>query len=170
MIIANCFYSLSALRAPGLITLCTFLFLLVVSPVRAEVTRAQVLDVAKELACLCGDCPRRPLHECACGWADKNRDRIRTALEAGKDKETIVAGFVSDFGMEAYSAPPAEGFNLTAWIMPFLALALGGFAVRGVIRTWSTKHSAPKPAQATESQADDPYLARIENELKERDS
>ena len=35
-------------------------FLLFAIPVRAEVTREQIKEVGKELACLCGDCPRRP--------------------------------------------------------------------------------------------------------------
>ena len=38
--------------------------------VAAEVSDKQVKDVAKVMACLCGTCPRRPLDECSCGWAD----------------------------------------------------------------------------------------------------
>ena len=138
-------------------------------PANAEVTDAQVKAVAKELACLCDTCPRRPLHECTCGWADKYRARIRAALEAGQDRPAIVASFVSEFGQEAFSAPPKSGFNLTAWVMPFLALALGGLAVRTVIATWSRNRRAPTPRPASQAEGDGAYLTRLEQELEERD-
>ena len=126
-------------------------------------------EVAKGLACLCGDCPRRPLDECACGWADRKRSRIAEALEAGQDKETIVAGFVAEFGQEAYVTPPAEGFNLTAWIMPIVVLLLGAIAVYVVLRNWSRKRVAPAASQVPDTKPDDPYRLRLEQELRERD-
>ncbi len=138
-------------------------------PAGAEVTDAEVKEVARELACLCGTCPRRPLHECSCGWADKYRARIKGALEAGQDKPAIVASFVREFGQEAFSAPPKSGFNLTAWVMPFLALALGGLAVRTVMVTWSRDRRVPAPSAASQDEGDGTYLTRLEQELKERD-
>ena len=138
-------------------------------PVSAEVTQEKVKEVAKGLACLCGDCPRRPLDECACGWADRKRSRIAEALEAGQDKETIVAGFVAEFGQEAYVTPPAEGFNLTAWIMPIVVPLLGAIAVRLVLRNWSRKRVAPAASQVPDTKPDDPYRLRLEQELRERD-
>ncbi len=140
------------------------------APAAAEATDAQVKEVAKELACLCDTCPRRPLDECACGWADKNRQRIADALTAGQDKQTIVAAFVKDFGQEAFSSPPAEGFFLTAWVMPFLVLALGGLLVWIVIRNWSQNKPAPVTVQASEVEANDDFRSRLEQELEERDT
>lgn len=142
--------------------------LLLLSPVQAAVPDAEVKDVAKELACLCGTCPRRPLHECTCGWADAKRDHIRKALEADQSKKVIIAGFIQDFGKEALSQPPAEGFNLAAWIMPFVALVLGGVLVRSVVRNWSQTRTVPEGG-VPETVENDPYLARLEQELKERD-
>ena len=147
-----------------------FFIMLSVLPVQAAVPEAQLKDVAKELACLCGSCPRRPLHECTCGWADTNRDRIRKALEAGQGKEAIIAGFIQEFGKEALSKPPAEGFSLLAWIMPFAVLILGGGIVRVVVRNWSrTRPSASTTTPEPESSSEDPYLTRLEQDLKERD-
>ena len=140
------------------------------APAAAEVTDAQVKEVARELACLCDTCPRRPLDECACGWADKNRQRIADALTAGQDKQTIVAAFVKDFGQEAFSSPPAEGFFLTAWIMPFLVLALGGLLVRIVLRNWSRDKRVPVANQASQTELDDDYRTRLTRELEEGDT
>ena len=149
------------------ILLCIALMLSAL-PVRAAVPEAQVKDVAKELACLCGTCPRRPLHECTCGTADAHRATIRKALEAGQTKDMIIAGFIQQFGKETLSTPPAEGFNLLAWIMPFAFLIIGGGIVRAVIRNWS-RTQPPASTPSPESPSNNPYLTRLEQDLKERD-
>ena len=153
---------------------CIFLlgFLLPLFPDKADaaVTKTQVKDVAKELACLCGTCPRRPLHECACGWADRNRKRISDALESGQDKDVIVAGFIKDFGLEALSAPPMEGFHLTAWVMPFAVLIVGGFVVRSVALNWSRGRNRTAPREQSGGQAEDKYRSRLEDELRKFDA
>ncbi len=135
-----------------------------------EVSDSQVKDVAKELACLCGTCPRRPLDECTCGTADNNRARIKSELESGKTKEVIIAGFIRDFGKQTLSQPPAEGFNLAAWIMPVVVLLFGGVIVRTVLHRWSEAPS-PKVQQVEPEAAEtDPYLAKLEQELKDRNT
>ncbi len=135
----------------------------------AEVSQERVREVAKGLACLCGTCPRRPLDECECGWADQKRARIAEALEAGQDREAIIAGFVAEFGQEAYVTPPASGFNLSAWIMPIMVLLLGAVMLGVVLRNWSRRHIDPAAGRVTETEADDPYRLRLERELRERD-
>ena len=135
----------------------------------AEVTQERVREVAKGLACLCGTCPRRPLDECACGWADQKKTRIAEALEAGQDRDAIIAGFVAEFGQEVYVTPPATGFNLSAWIMPILVLVLGAAGLGAVLRNWSRQRVAPAAGRVSETESDDPYRLRLEKELRERD-
>ena len=135
----------------------------------AEVSQERVREVAKGLACLCGTCPRRPLDECECGWADQKRARIAEALEAGQDREAIIAGFVAEFGQEAYVTPPAEGFNLTAWIMPIVVLLLGAVVLGTVLRNWSRLHIDPAAGRVPETDTGDPYRQRLEKELRERE-
>ena len=145
------------------------LLLLLAGPVTAEVMQDRVREVAKGLACLCGTCPRRPLDECACGWADEKRARIAEALEAGQDRKAIIAGFVAEFGQEAYVTPPAAGFNLSAWIMPILVLLLGVAVLGAVLRNWSRQRVAPAAGRVPKTEPDDPYRLRLEKELRERD-
>ena len=161
------FFPFSIFQAPAIA--CAFLLLSPVFSARAEVNPDRVKEVAKGLACLCGDCPRRPLDECACGWAKRNRARIADALEAGQNKEAIIAGFVDEFGQEIFVTPPAEGFNLSAWIMPFLVLVLGAFGVCAVLRNWSRQRVAPVASRVSKTEADDAYRLRLEQELRERD-
>ena len=136
-------------------------------PVRAEVTREQIKEVGKELACLCGDCPRRPLDECVCGYAQQQHERIKKMLASGQTPQAIVDAYISEFGLEILSKPPAKGFNLTAWLMPPLVLLLGFFGVRSVLRAWSKTKIPATPA--TQLARDAPYLDRLESDLKERE-
>lgn len=135
-----------------------------------EVTKAERDEVGKELACLCDTCPRRPLDECTCGYAQKQQARIDAQLAAGKTKQQVIDAFIAEFGKQVLSKPPAEGFNLTAWLMPPLVLIFGFVMVRSVLKNWS--HSKPEPAiaGAQTTQESDPYLDRVEQELRERDS
>lgn len=149
--------------------LSAFLLLPIMGSVTAEVSQEQVREVAKGLACLCGTCPRRPLDECECGWAKNKRARIAEALEAGQEREAIVAGFVAEFGQEAYVTPPASGFNLSAWIMPIVVLLLGAFVLGAVLRNWSRQRAAPAVGGVPETDAGDPYRQRLEKELRERE-
>lgn len=152
------------------ILLITFCLLSTVSISAKEVTKAQRDEVGKELACLCDTCPRRPLDECTCGYAQQQQARIDGLLAEGKTKQEVIDVFVAEFGKRVLSKPPAEGFNLTAWLMPPFVLLLGFFVVRSVLRTWS--HSKPTPVAATPSTPNekDPYLDRLEQELRERES
>ena len=145
------------------------LLLPIAGSVTAEVSQERVREVAKGLACLCGTCPRRPLDECECGWADQKRARIAEALEAGQDREAIIAGFVAEFGQEAYVTPPASGFNLSAWIMPIMVLLLGAVVLGAVLRNWSRQRAAPAVGRVPETEAGDPYRQRLEKELRERE-
>ena len=141
---------------------------LVAISIRAEITTAQIDEVGKELACLCGDCPRRPLDECVCGYARQQHARIKSLLAEGQTPQAIVDAYVRDFGKEVLAKPPAEGFNLAAWLMPPAVLLLGFLVVRQVLRSWSqTKMPATSAARDVR---DDPYLDRLETELKERET
>ena len=155
-------------------TLCLLcLAIILAAPIQAEVAAEvsdkQVKDVAKVMACLCGTCPRRPLDECSCGWADKYRARIGKELGEGKAKEVIIAGFVDEFGLEVYNTPPVKGFNISAWVMPFFVLAMGSVVVWLVMRSWLQQRAAVVLKPEATDDDEDAYLSRIEAELKERE-
>jgi len=59
------------------------------------------------------------------------------------------------------SAPPAAGFNLTAWIMPFIALVLGALLVVYFVRQFRARWaSVPVDVDVTK------YQQKVEEELK----
>lgn len=95
-------------------------------PAQAELFR----EVSEGLVCQCG-C-NMILHVCnhvGCPSAVPFREKIEGYIQEGMTKEQILARFVADEGTVVLSAPTTKGFNLTAWVMPFVALVLGGAGV-----------------------------------------
>lgn len=84
----------------------------------------------------------------------------------GRSPEQALRLFAADYGERVLASPTREGFNLTAWALPFAALAIGLAIVAVVLRRWR-----PGTAEAHQDVVDvDPkYLEQIERELVEED-
>jgi cytochrome c-type biogenesis protein CcmH len=109
-------------------------------------TDARFRDLGHRMMCTCG-CGQ-VLLECnhvGCQSSDKMRNQLLAALEKGDNDDLILQGFVQDYGPTVIAAPTTTGFNRVAWIMPFVALALGITFVVFVVRSWKNK---PAPALA----------------------
>ncbi|MBI3782901.1 MAG: cytochrome c-type biogenesis protein CcmH [Deltaproteobacteria bacterium] len=103
-------------------------------------------DIEESLTCQCG-CGLT-VHSCnhlQCGSALPLRDEIREQMSQGKDKLAILAHFSEKYGEKILSAPTTTGFNLIAWVTPFLLVALGGVVVAFTLMRW---RAATKPAAA----------------------
>jgi cytochrome c-type biogenesis protein CcmH/NrfF len=48
--------------------------------------------------------------------------------------EAIEAGFVADFGPAVLLAPPAEGFNLVAYLLPVFMMVTAGMLVGLIVK------------------------------------
>jgi cytochrome c-type biogenesis protein CcmH/NrfF len=68
-----------------------------------------------------------------------------TAVSRGDSDSLVEQSFVQKYGPTVLAAPTAKGFDRTAWIVPFVALALGLSIVVLVIRSWKNR---PAPAIA----------------------
>ncbi len=107
---------------------------------------ARFKDLGHRMMCTCG-CGQILL-ECNhvdCQSSDKMRNQLLAALDKGDNDDLILQGFVQDYGPTVIAAPTATGFNRVAWIMPFVALALGITFVVYVVRSWKNR---PEPALA----------------------
>jgi cytochrome c-type biogenesis protein CcmH/NrfF len=107
---------------------------------------ARFNSLGHRIMCTCG-CGQ-VLLECnhvGCQSSDKMRNELLAALERGDNDDLILQGFVQNYGPTVIAAPTAKGFNRIAWIMPFVALALGMAFVLMVVRAWKNK---PAPALA----------------------
>ena len=104
-------------------------FLVAVSGVQASDDRAETLG--QGLICMCG-C-NQLLSGCEminCSAAPPMRKELKKYIDEGEDDKTILASFSAKYGPKVLSAPATnDWFNLSAWVMPFVALAGGGAAV-----------------------------------------
>ena len=105
-------------------------------------------DIEESLTCQCG-CGLT-VHACnhlQCPSALPLRREIREQLALGLDKDQVLAHFQQKYGEKILSSPTTSGFNLTAWTMPFIALAIGGVLVVLTLRRW--RRASTRPAGRT---------------------
>jgi cytochrome c-type biogenesis protein CcmH/NrfF len=99
--------------------------------------------------------------------ADRMRAFIRERIAAGDSESEISDALVAQFGEEVLAAPPKEGFNLLAWVLPLAggAVAIGVLAV--ALRRWSRTRAEPAPAAARSANGRPPLDPELERRLDE---
>ena len=122
-------------------------------------------QVSEGLTCQCG-CGLT-VANCnmpTCGFSVPMRREIDRMIGEGKTRAQIIAFYRRQYGEKVLSAPTTEGFNILAWTMPFIALAVG--------RWHSNQPSTPTPSDSkpgAQAASFDPELRRkLEKELEER--
>ncbi|MBT3514126.1 MAG: hypothetical protein HOB32_02035 [Nitrospina sp.] len=137
---------------------------------------AVLSDLENQLMCKCDDKCGKVLINCTCSTADKNRKKFTKMLESGLTVEQIVQQQVEKYGETALSAPTKNGFNLTAWVIPFGAIMIGGVGIRKILRGWvgkdnnidrqSTEGHIASELSAEESvKSSSKYSRRLKDEL-----
>lgn len=147
--------------------LCALLLGLAVAPLAAgESDDDSFRRISAKLVCQCG-CNYGLLYcpHLECGSAIPMRQTIRDALAEGKTEEEVLQIMVAQFGPSALGEPPAEGFNLMAWIMPIVALLFGSWAVQRLVRSWRAR--APAPAAASQAALVERYRGTIDREIEQ---
>ncbi len=129
-------------------------------------------DVSEGLTCQCG-CGLT-VANCnmpTCGFSVPMRREIDRMIGEGKSRAQIIAFYRREYGEKILSAPTTEGFNILAWTMPFIALALGGGLMVFAVGRWHS-HRSSTPADSNPGAPAtpfDPELRRkLEKELEER--
>ncbi len=99
----------------------------------------ELSQLKDQLVCQCG-C-NLVLSSCQdmmeCGVAQRMTDEIAARLADGETPEQIKASFVARYGKAVLSAPPKAGFDLTAWITPFVALIVGLVLLSFIVREFA---------------------------------
>lgn len=135
-------------------------------------------NLSGKLACLCGcgttliACP----HD-SCSFAIPTRKAILKMIDNGMPSKQIIAKLVSTRGERILAAPTFSGFNLVAWLTPYIAILIVGTGIILLMRSWVGKQ---KLASATQSQSDgsaeetidedDPQYKRLRDELEQFES
>lgn len=95
-----------------------------------------VNEVARELRCpTCAT----PLDVSNAPVAQDMKAQIADRIDRGWSKEQIIDEFVAEFGETVLATPPKRGFDLLAWLVPALAVAVGLGAIPLVMRAWARR-------------------------------
>ena len=140
---------------------------------------ARFSDLGHKLMCKCG-C-NQILLECnhvGCSYSTKMRDQLMAGLtgKAGgpgdlagggspATDQVILDGFVKEYGATVLAAPTTEGFNIVAWVMPFVALVAGLGLVSFIVRKWKFRVT-PVGAQNLSSAELDDFRRRAREETR----
>jgi len=136
-----------------------------VFPAVAALSTTQEVEESLTCQCSCG----LTVHSCnhlQCSFAVPRKQEIAASLAEGKGKEEILTSYVTKFGEQVLSAPTTTGFNLAAWITPFLALILGGVVVSLISLRWSRQRALEEPKQPLVTEVADEYRERLKKELE----
>ncbi len=128
-------------------------------------------EVSEGLTCQCG-CGLT-VANCnmpTCGFSVPMRRDIDRMIGEGKTRAQIISFYRAQYGEKVLSAPTTEGFNILAWTMPFIALAVGGGLMVVAVGRWhSSAPVAPADSKAGAQLSFDPELRRkLEKEIEER--
>jgi cytochrome c-type biogenesis protein CcmH len=130
----------------------------------ASEERPTLRELEQEL--WCPTC-NAPLALSSAPVADRIRAFVRQRIAAGDTKSEIKAKLVDSFGEDVLAAPPREGFNLLAWVLP-LAGGLAAAAALGVAaRRWSRGRSGEEPPLAVSANGRGPLDPDVERRLDE---
>ena len=129
-------------------------------------TDDQVNAIAKQL--YCPVCENIPLDVCPTQACAQWRELIREKLVAGWSEDEIKTYFVAQYGDRVLAQPPATGLNWLVYIIPPLAIIGGIYILYRALRAWRQSPEEKGQAEQQFDAADDEYLSRIEEELRQR--
>ena len=138
----------------------------------------EVNRVAKQM--YCPVCENIPLDVCPTQACAEWRELIRLKLSEGWTDQQIKDYFAAQYGDRVLAEPPRRGWNWLVYVLPWVFLAAGALLVWRVLvslqrrtKTASPTESAVSesdqpamPNQKTAAPQDDPYLAKLEEELR----
>lgn len=170
--------------AAAVLLFAAFIF---AAPAAAQrpVTDDDVNEIARDL--YCPICENTPLDACPTQACQDWREEIRVQLSEGRTRAEIEQYFVERHGARVLAQPRFEGFTALVWLLPILAVLLGGFlfwryltALRqpppgkrepdpGEDTAMMAQSSAqkPPPVVAPGDDDEDDYISRVEKEVRD---
>jgi cytochrome c-type biogenesis protein CcmH len=131
----------------------------------AAPARASLTDIENDVMCV--SC-REPLAVAQSPQAIAERNYIRTLIAQGLTKPQIERQLVAQYGPAVLGKPPADGFNLTVYVLPpaivliglgILAYALPRWRRRSRARATAPANAPPPPSAADAKRLDDDLAA-----------
>jgi cytochrome c-type biogenesis protein CcmH len=145
------------------LVLAAVVALAVVPAALASEARPTLADLEDEI--MCPVCPGETLEQSSSPAAQQVERFISARIAAGDSKGEIKDRLVDEYGPRILAAPPKEGFDLLAWVLPLVGLLGGALIIGGAAWHWSrVREPAPEAASL------DPELERrVDRELADLD-
>jgi cytochrome c-type biogenesis protein CcmH len=104
--------------------------------------------------------------------AERMRLFISDRIAAGDTKSEIKSKLVAQFGDAVLAAPPKEGFNLLAWVLPLAGVGLAAAALALLARRWarSREPAVADPSSNGRTPLDPDLERRLDEELARFDA
>ncbi|HZD11842.1 MAG TPA: cytochrome c-type biogenesis protein, partial [Candidatus Binatia bacterium] len=131
--------------------LLALLFLTLPAAAQEPVTDDEVNEVARNL--FCPVCENTPLDSCPTQACQDWREEIRLQLSQGRSRQEIEQYFVNRYGARVLAQPRFQGFDVLVWILPVLAVIVGGFFFWRYLR--SLRDAGPPPAEEAAAHHED---------------
>jgi len=133
----------------------------------ADCTKTSVSDLEDEVMCpVCGTslalAREAPL-------ARRQRAYIDRLVRSCRSKDEIKAALVDEFGDSVLALPSKDGFNLSAYVAPLLAMLLGGAATLVALARWrraGANASERRAARGSPGLLDPTDVMRLDDELR----
>ncbi len=124
----------------------------------------QVNRISKGL--YCPVCPNTPLDVCQTQACVQWRALIKEKLLQGESEQQIIDYFVAQYGNQVLGAPPPQGFNWLAYILPAAGVLVGASVAWLTVRRWLARTGRNVGRIETPTIPEE-YADRVEQELKE---
>jgi len=105
----------------------------------ARTSEERIFALAETLKC--PTCRSQSVADSEAPSAQAIRADIARRLEAGESEDEIRAYLVSRFGEEILLTPSSSGVTGLVWVLPVVALALGGAGLYLAFRRWKQRPS-----------------------------
>ena len=123
-------------------------------------------DVEDEVMCpVCGTA----LNLSFSPQADRERAFIRREIAEGKTKERIKDDLVTQYGTDVLAEPPKSGFDLTAWLVPGIAILVAAVAIAFGLWRWRRVGRKREAAATPETTLDPSDRERLDSDLARYD-
>jgi cytochrome c-type biogenesis protein CcmH len=107
--------------------------------------RPTLADLEGEVMCpVC----KTTLDQSSSPAARQIKNFIARRIQAGDSKDEIKDKLVAVYGRQILAAPPKEGFDLLAWLLPFVGLVGGALVLGFLVWRWSHGREPRGPASA----------------------
>ncbi|HUN59657.1 MAG TPA: cytochrome c-type biogenesis protein CcmH [Candidatus Binataceae bacterium] len=138
----------------------------------AQTPKVSVDEVAEGLTCECGcGLTIANCNHPNCSFSVPAKDEIEAMINRGLGHDAIIASFRTKYGEKILSAPTTQGFNLLAWVTPFVMLLGGGGLIVLLLGRWrarDTSQPLPSIPTAEPSPAETELRRQLAHDLRDR--